>query len=137
MIKKQKKPNTLGKNIFLIKLIISDPYLWTFDHEAHTHFVLYLNEEIIGYCHIQLWPKARATLRIIVIQKEQRNKGFGGIFLNLCEDYLKENHYIVIQTESNEQALSFYLNHGYIKMAFDDPDGYETDPSDIPLGKLL
>lgn len=40
-------------------------------------------------------------------------------------------------TESSPAALKFYQAVNYIEMLFDDLDGYEGDPSDTPMGKLL
>lgn len=122
---------------FFDKVPIADPYTWTFNHPDHVHFVLYLGADIIGYAHIQLWPENRAAIRIIVIDDTQRNHGFGGQFLNLIEKWLKSHDHKSIHTESSPKALHFYKNHGYIDMPFNDPNGYESHPQDIPLGKLL
>ncbi|MBY0377722.1 MAG: hypothetical protein K2Q33_04070 [Gammaproteobacteria bacterium] len=65
---------------------IDDPYTWTFNHLKHAHFLLYDADEIVGYGHIQLWPSARAAMRIIVIDEEKRNQHHGGQFLHLCEE---------------------------------------------------
>ena len=122
---------------FFDQVPITDPYTWTFDHPDHTHFVLYKGVDITGYAHIQLWPEQRAAIRIIVIDKLKRDQGFGQQFLSLIEHWLKEKNYKSVHTEASQEALQFYKKHGYTEMPFNDPDAYETDPQDTPLGKVL
>ncbi len=116
---------------------MDDPYTWTFNHPEHKHFILYKGAEIIGYAHIQLWPDARAAMRIIVIDETERNKKFGRQFLTLCEQWLKDQDYKYMHAESSPTALAFYKNNDYIEMPFNDPDGYESSAEDIEVGKLL
>lgn len=122
---------------FFDRVPIADPYTWTFEHKDHVHFVFYQGTTIIGYAHIQLWPEQRAALRIIVIDELQRNQGFGGRFLTLCERWLKEKEYKILLTQSSPEAHTFYRKQGYSEMPFNDPDGYESDPQDIEMGKIL
>ncbi|HAT4673263.1 TPA: GNAT family N-acetyltransferase [Legionella pneumophila subsp. pneumophila] len=122
---------------FFDKAGFSDPYTWTFEHDAHVHFVLSQGSDIIGYAHLQLWPHQRAALRIIVIDEEKRNHQHGSQFLALCEKWLKNQGYQSLHVESSPDALRFYRNNGYIDMPFDDPDGYEGDARDTAVGKVL
>lgn len=122
---------------FFDKVPIKDPYEWTFDHKDHIHFILYKGVEIIGYAHIQLWPESRAAVRIIVVDERKRGKGFGGQFLNWIETWLKTKGYKSIHTESSLNAVQFYRYQGYTEVPFDDPDGYESDERDTPMGKPL
>ncbi|GHT94355.1 hypothetical protein FACS1894122_10890 [Alphaproteobacteria bacterium] len=114
-----------------------DPYFGTFDEQNHEHFILYKGTEIIGYAHIQLWPESRAALRIIVLLEESRRQNFGSHFLEIIEKWLKVHDYKSIHVESSEKAVNFYKKHKYVEMSFDDPDGYESDPQDIAIGKML
>lgn len=116
---------------------LKDPYLWTFDSQDHIHFVFYKGIEIIGYAHIQLWPETRAALRIIAIDENYRNNGYGGEFLKLCEKWLKVQGYKSLHIESSPRAYSFYKKYNYVEMPFNDPDHYESDERDIPVGKIL
>lgn len=116
---------------------IEDPYEWTFEHEDHRHFVLYQANEISGYAHVQLWPDHRAALRILVIDPSKRRHGYGRVFMLLIEKWLKQKGYMRLQTESSPSAVTFYEGLQYVPMAFDDPDGYESDPEDVSLGKEL
>ena len=122
---------------FFDKAGLSDPYTWTFDHDAHVHFVLYQGGELIGYAHLQLWPRQRAAMRIIVIDELKRNHKYGGQFLTLCEKWLKSQGYKSLHIESSPNALKFYRSNDYIDMPFDDPDGYEGSPEDRAIGKIL
>jgi GNAT superfamily N-acetyltransferase len=114
-----------------------DPYTWTFSHKDHVHFVFYKDAEIIGYAHLQLWPKLRAALRIIVIDEKLRNRGYGSQFLKLCEEWLREHGYKTLHIQASKKAYRFYQRHGYEKMAFDDPEDHGSDPNDIEIGKYL
>lgn len=122
------------KNFFKSK---EDPYTWTFTHKDHIHFVFYKNAEIIGYAHLQLWPENRAALRIIVIDEHYRKLGFGSQFLRLCERWLYHQEFKKLLIQSSQEAYQFYRKHGYTEMPFNDPDGYESDPRDIEIGKCL
>jgi len=122
---------------FFDKVPVIDPYTWTFDRKDHVHFVLYEGTRIVGYAHIHLWADQRAALRIIVIEESLRNKGRGGKFLSLCERWLQQQGVTVLQTRASPDAYPFYCKHGYTKMPFNDPDGYEGDPQDIEMGKIL
>ncbi|KTD73430.1 bifunctional GrpB family protein/GNAT family N-acetyltransferase [Legionella tucsonensis] len=122
---------------FFDKAGLSDPYTWTFEHDAHIHFVLFQGSDIIGYAHLQLWSRKRAALRIIVIDEKKRNHQYGSQFLTLCEKWLKNQGYRSLHVESSPDALKFYRNNSYIDMPFDDPDGYEGDARDIAVGKII
>lgn len=122
---------------FFDKAGLSDPYTWTFEHDAHVHFVLFQGREIIGYAHLQLRPHNRAALRIIVIDEPKRNHQYGSQFLTLCEKWLKSQGSQSLHVESSPDALKFYRNNGYVDMPFDDPDGYESDARDTAVGKIL
>jgi GrpB-like predicted nucleotidyltransferase (UPF0157 family)/GNAT superfamily N-acetyltransferase len=116
---------------------INDPYTWTFNHEHHTHLVLYRGCDIIGYTHIQFWPDNRTAIRIIVVDEGRRNQNAGSKFLALTEKWLKRLGIKSIQAESRQTSLRFYLKNGYIEMPFNDPDAHTSDPYDIPVGKML
>lgn len=122
---------------FFDRVSVSDPYSWTFDHKDHMHFVFYKGETIVGYAHIQLWADARAALRIIVFDESHRNKGLGSYFFRLCERWLKQNNFQSLHIQSSPEAYLFYLKHNYLEMPFNDPEGHETDPRDIDIGKVL
>lgn len=127
----------MRQKYFFDKVPVSDPYEWTFNHPSHVHFVLCKGMDLIGYAHIQLWPKSRAALRIIVIDEAERNHGFGKQFLTWIQTWLKWQGYLSLHTESPPQAVRFYKQMGYNVMPFDDPDKHKGDPRDTPMGRLL
>lgn len=135
--KEIKEAKALRQKYIFNQTGLQDPYLWTFESQDHIHFVFYKGAEIIGYAHIQLWPENRAALRIIAIDENYRNNGYGGEFLKLCEKWLRLQGYKNLHIESSPKAYTFYKKYGYIEMAFNDPDNYPSDESDIPVGKLL
>jgi GrpB-like predicted nucleotidyltransferase (UPF0157 family)/GNAT superfamily N-acetyltransferase len=114
-----------------------DPYEWTFNHPDHLHLILYKGVEIIGYAHVQLWPKSQAAIRIIIIEEAFRNQGYGTLFLKSIESWLKSKGCQSIHTQGSPDALSFYEGLGYTKMPFNDPDQHKEDPHDTPIGKFL
>jgi GrpB-like predicted nucleotidyltransferase (UPF0157 family)/GNAT superfamily N-acetyltransferase len=114
-----------------------DPYEWTFQHKDHVHFVLYKGIEVIGYAHVQLWPDARAALRIIVIEKNRRKQGNASQFLKWIEAWLASKKIKSLHTEASPSSLKFYESAGYTRMPFEDPDGYEGDLKDTAMGKEL
>jgi GrpB-like predicted nucleotidyltransferase (UPF0157 family)/GNAT superfamily N-acetyltransferase len=122
---------------FFDKVPVQDPYTWTFNHPDHAHLILYLGTEIIGYAHIQLWQDKRAAIRIIVLDESKRLHGYGKQFLAMIEKWLKVQGYFSLHAESSPAAYLFYQRLGYINMPFNDPDGYESDPIDTPVGKGL
>jgi len=122
---------------FFDKVPIKDPYEWTFIHKDHIHFILYKGVDIIGYAHIQLWPSSRAAIRIIAIEEKQRRQGFGEQFLSWIESWLQMKGYQSLHAESSPNAMPFYQKQGYTEMPFNDPDGYQGDQRDTPMGKVL
>jgi hypothetical protein len=42
-----------------------------------------------------------------------------------------------IHAESRQSSLRFYLKNGYCNMPFNDPENHESDPNDVPVGKVL
>lgn len=127
----------LRNKYFFDPLSISDPYTWTFDHPEHVHLVLYQGVEIIGYAHIQFWPDQRSALRIIVIDEEHRQHGFGSQFLQLCEQWLKKQGVKSLHDEARPTVVSFYRRNGYTEMPFEDPAGEPPSIHDIAMGKKL
>ena len=127
----------LRNKFFFDPLSISDPYTWTFNHPEHAHLVLYQGVEIIGYAHIQFWPKQRAALRMIVIDENYRQHGWGSHFLQLCEQWLKSQGVKSIHDEARLNVVSFYRRNRYTEMPFEDPSGEPPSPHDIAMGKKL
>ncbi|MBM4210999.1 MAG: GNAT family N-acetyltransferase [Gammaproteobacteria bacterium] len=116
---------------------IEDPYTWTFNHEEHAHLVLYQVTEIVAYAHIQFWPDQRAAIRIIATDENKRNQNSASVFLTLIEKWLRSLGIKSIHAESRQSSLRFYLKNGYTEMPFNDPENHESDPNDVPVGKVL
>lgn len=108
-------------------LKLKDPYLWTFEHEDHIHFVFYKGTQIIGYAHIELRPENRAALRIITIDENYRNNGYGKEYLNLCEKWLRLQKYKSLYIKSSPKAYSFFKKCDYIEMNFNYLNNYKSD----------
>ena len=128
---------TLRQKYFFEPHELQDPYTWTFEEKAHFHIVLKKGNDVIGYAHLQFWPQARAALRIIVIDEAFRNQGISHQFLKLLERWLAHQGIKSIHTRSSPVALNFYSQAEYTPIPFNDPDDYESDPTDIDVGKVL
>ncbi|KJV55100.1 acetyltransferase family protein [Orientia chuto str. Dubai] len=98
---------------------------------------MYQGTEIVAYAHIQFWPDQRAAILIIAVNKNKRNQNSGSQFLALIEKWLRSLGIKSIHAESRHTSLRFYLKNGYTNMSFDDPEGHESDPNDVPVGKFL
>lgn len=70
-----------------------DPYTLTFKHNDHKHFILYKGVDIAGYSHIQLFPENRAAIRIIVIDKKLKGKGYLKKFTSFIKKWLELEGY--------------------------------------------
>lgn len=127
----------LRQKYFFDPLSITDPYTWTFNHEEHAHLILYQGMEMIGYAHIQFWPDQRAALRIFVIDEAYRHQGYGSQFLQLIEQWLKNQGVCSLHDEARPDAVAFYRKNDYQEMPFNDPSGEPPSPHDIALGKKL
>jgi GrpB-like predicted nucleotidyltransferase (UPF0157 family)/GNAT superfamily N-acetyltransferase len=128
---------TFRQKYFFDNVPTQDPYTWTFDNKDHVHLVLYSGVQIVGYAHIQLWKDNRAALWIIVIDEPFRNQGLGKQFLTLCEQWLKKQGFKTFHANASPKAYLFYKKLGYIEMPYNDPDGSETHPQDVEVGKVL
>lgn len=122
---------------FFDKANVADPYTGTFHHPKHAHLILYQGVEIIGYTHLEFWPEGRVAIWIMVIDNAKQHQGFGGQFLALMEKWLKMHGVVSIHMESRPGVFKFYQKHGYSNMPFNDPNGHESHPDDIPMGKKL
>ena len=110
-----------------------DPYTWTFNHPEHLHLILYKGVEIVGYAHLQRLPKEKVALRIFVIEKRERKRGYGRQFLHWIEVYLSSKGYKSIHVQAHPDSVGFYKEGGYAPMPF----GEKGDPRDTPMGKVL
>ena len=122
---------------FFDRLGFEDPYRWTLEQKDHIHWLLYDENRVVGYVHVQLWSGNRAALRIIVIAEQLRGHGAGQYLMNHCEEELKKRGISILQTEASPTAYLFYKKLGYIDMPFNNPEGEPTHPDDKAVGKYL
>ncbi len=114
-----------------------DPYRHTLNEKEHLHWLLYDGNKVVGYAQVQIWPDQRAALRIIVIEELVRGRGRGKYLMRYCEQELKKQGITLLQTEASPKAVQFYKKLGYVEMPFNNPDGEETHPNDLAMGKYL
>ena len=135
--KEKKEALDFRQKHFFDRLGFQDPYAWALGQKDHLHWLLYDNDRVIGYAHVQIWPNHRAALRIIVIDEQARGQGMGKYLMHACEQALKEQGVTLLQTEASSNAYHFYKKLGYIEMPFNNPDGEPTHPDDRAMGKHL
>lgn len=114
-----------------------DPFLWTFIHRDHIHFIFYKDLEIIGYAHLHLLSDNKAILRLLTIAERFQNQGHGSFFLKQCEKWLAMQHFNILYLFASPLALPFFLKTGYKPMSFIDPEAYENIDGSLSLGKIL
>ncbi|WP_065235420.1 GNAT family N-acetyltransferase [Legionella brunensis] len=109
---------------FAKEFSISDPYIWTFEHEEHAHLVLYQGTQIIGYTHLQLSSKQRAIIRLLFINEAFRESGFGTKMLTLCEQWLQYQNVTILEVDSTKKSEVFFGKKGFIKVSDDRQDDF-------------
>lgn len=114
-----------------------DPFLWTFIHQDHIHFMFYKDLEIIGYAHLQLMSEKRAILRLLTMVEDFQNQGHGSFFLTQCEKWLSLQGYKTLHLLASPLALPFFSKGGYAPMSFVNPEAYESRTESKSLGKIL
>ena len=85
----------------------------------------------------KVWQDHRSAINIIATDENKRNQSLGSRFLTLIEKSLKSLGFKSIHAESRQSSLRFYLKNCYTKVPFNDPENHESDPNDVPVGKLL
>ena len=121
---------------------IFDPINVTYDlnHPSLTnrnnhHFCFFHENQIIGTLQIEKLNDNKVCIRTIVIEKNQRNRGFGSILLKLAETKSLELGASIIHLHGSPEAKSFYLRNGYKEMLF--PDDISINSETIDFGKYL
>ncbi len=74
------------------------------------------NNKIIGYGTAAKLNKKSMDIESIAILPEYQGKGYGSKLIEAVEDEIKKRNYktaVLEVREKNENAKSFYLNHGY------------------------
>lgn len=87
---------------------------WTRTHPDHKHFALYKGVEIIGYAHVQQFCRTKATLLLIVIDKEYQRKGYGRILINLIKKWLKFEGHSHVCVQEMQRAQKFFTGVGFV-----------------------
>ncbi len=103
-------------------------------HSENHHFILCMNEKIIGTFHFELLKNKRAAIRTIAISGDKKNKGYGSQLLKLGEEEIKKHEVKTIHLHANPKAYGFYKRNNYVEMSFEDASINEDT---IDMGKNL
>lgn len=72
------------------------------------------NGEAIAAGRLQLNPGSEGQIRSMAVKKEYRGQGLGSEILLFLEEKAREKYLTSIVLDARENAIPFYLNHGYV-----------------------
>lgn len=79
---------------------------------GHIHFVLYKNNDIVGYAHIESLPDFQAQLKQLIIDNAHRNQGLGSQFLALCKRWVSHHGFHKLIPAPEQISCSFLRKKG-------------------------
>lgn len=94
-------------------------------------FGIYEKDEFLGYA-LTMTSENIVLLDYFAIKKDDRNKGYGGLALNLITNYFEENFDVFIlecenpkfysnemDKEKKQGRINFYLKNGFVKTSIE------------------
>lgn len=87
---------------------------------ANHHFVLCVEDQIVGAAQLEILDNQRVALRPIAITARYQNQGLGSYFLTELEQWVQIRGYRRIQLHANPRAVPFYQRLGYVEAPFDE-----------------
>lgn len=112
-----------------------DPNHPSLSDPNNIHYILYLGSDIIGTIQIEYLDNISVIVRLIAIDGNLKNRGYGSKILQIAENMLQSKGYKKILLHSTPKAYNFYKKNGYTEMSFTDQDKLCKD--DIDMGKLI
>ncbi len=120
-IKEPRTPQEFGAYFLLRWEILRKPWIQPkgseveIDEDICVH-AMALNEknEIIGVCRLQFNTPEEAQIRFMAAREDYQGKGVGSVLIRYLEDKAKVGGAKVLILQARENALSFYLKHGYL-----------------------
>lgn len=116
----------LRKEVFVdeqhVDISIEIDFYDTLDNQLVDHFVFMVKDTVIGTCR-GIWTQPnRVRLGRFAVHKAVRHQGFGLKFLRSIESYYLDNGVESLYLHAQIQALSFYIQAGYLPQGeiFDD-----------------
>jgi N-acetylglutamate synthase-like GNAT family acetyltransferase len=120
LIKEPRTPEEFGAYFLLRWQILRKPWNQPKGSEiepdeAQCIHAMVLNEknETIGVCRLQFNSKEEAQIRFMAAREDYQRKGVGTALINYLEKKAKEKGAKRIILQARENALNFYLKHGY------------------------
>jgi GrpB-like predicted nucleotidyltransferase (UPF0157 family)/GNAT superfamily N-acetyltransferase len=111
-----------------------DPNHPTLTNPNTKHYVFYKGADIIGTIFTEKLDKKRVAFRLLAIDKDLKNKGYGSALIKQIEDVVRNEGYKTILLHANAPAYNFYKRNGYVEMEFNEP---ALVSNCIDMGKLL
>jgi hypothetical protein len=96
------------KKHFFFKLGTADPQSSTLNSPGHEHWLLYKGTEIIGYSHVQLLPKSRVRVHVVMLSDEYRrlnNDSFSSYFFKVIVKWIRFNGAKIVYNAEDSFAL--------------------------------
>jgi len=103
--------------------------------KKHNHFILVIDEQIVGILQLELRPDNSCILRMIAIAQNKQHNGFSSILMSFAHRWLKERAIHKVLLHGRLDIQEFYESWGYKPMPFDDPDALPGER--IDMGRYL
>jgi len=83
--------------------------------EDNSHHVMICddNNQVIGVGRLHAATDSQGQIRYMAVAKEHQGKSIGSLLLKKLEHIAKEKRFSSILLHARENALPFYLHHGY------------------------
>jgi GrpB-like predicted nucleotidyltransferase (UPF0157 family) len=85
---------------------------------VYKQFILNKGVETVGALHLDFLKENSTLLKLLSIDKTNRNQGYGTYFLDLINKWLFYKHQATLYTYSPEKSLKFFQNYGFFCMDF-------------------
>ena len=84
------------------------------ENSSHHVMVCDDNNQVIGAGRLHAVTDSQGQIRYMAVATNHHGKGIGGLLLKELEHIAKEKKFSSIMLHARENALPFYLQHGYI-----------------------
>ena len=102
----------LRRNVFINEQNISEDEEFKNDEGEHFHLSLNIDSRLVGYARMKISQK-RAEVSRVVVPIDLRCKGYGRDLMVWCEKEALSKGCILIQLNSQKNAINFYKKVGY------------------------
>lgn len=120
-IKEPRTPQEFGAYFLLRWQILRKPWNQPKGSEVETDednciHAMAMNDknEVVGVCRLQFNTSDEAQIRFMAAREDYQGKGVGSALISYLESEARTKGANTIVLQARENALNFYLKHGYI-----------------------